>query len=245
MQLQLQQQQPHGEEESQQRLKRLGSVFASHLQEAESSVRANRESAGLLLQRGAPDLFSACWAAVATPLRSGSTRPGERQHQVGSHERALAAAGDANAPGMSWRRWAFGESDSNLPFHSAAVASSAAAAAGTNSAAAAAGDLAGDGDIESADFGDMWGPLPEEVSEEQQDNEGLQQHQQKGQLEDATEGIWTSPKAPRRKGVRQNSYSHEPEARDKGHRFLVLFVICSCLLTLPAAVPGPRSADGP
>ncbi|CDJ64911.1 hypothetical protein, conserved [Eimeria necatrix] len=198
--LQLQQQQPHGEEESQQRLKRLGSVFASHLQEAESSVRANRESAGLLLQRGAPDLFSACWAAVATPLRSGSTRPGERQHQVGSHERALAAAGDANAPGMSWRRWAFGESGSNLPLHSAAVASSAAAAAGTNSAAVAAGDLAGDADIESADFGDMWGPLPEEVSEEQQDYEGLQQNQQKGQLEDATEGIWTSPKAPRRKG---------------------------------------------
>ncbi|CDJ28634.1 uncharacterized protein EMH_0001940 [Eimeria mitis] len=204
-QLQLQQQQ--GEEESQQRLKRLGSVFATHLQEAESSVRANRDSAGLLLQRGAPDLFSACWAAVATPLRSGSTRPGQQQQQqIGSHERLLAAAGEAHAPGMSWRRWAFGGPEPHLPFPSAAAASSAAAAAAAGkSASAAAGEIGGgreeDPGVESADFADMWGPLPEEEQQEEYEAP-QQQHQQQQQEEGMAEAqdISAGPKATRRRG---------------------------------------------
>ncbi|CDJ50379.1 hypothetical protein, conserved [Eimeria brunetti] len=209
--LQLQQQHQQGEEESQQRLKRLGSVFATHLQEAESSVRANRESAGQLLQRGAPDLFTACWATVATPLRSGGPRPGQQQQpqqqqQIGSHERLLAATGEAHAPGMSWRRWAFGGSDPHIPFPSAAAASSAAAAAAADkSVSAEAGEISGerveDADVESADFADMWGPLPEEEQQECYEAQQQQYHQrQQGEGAEAAQDVYEGPKNARRKG---------------------------------------------
>lgn len=208
--LQLQQQHNQGEEESQQRLRRLGSVFANHLLEAESSVSASRDSASLLLQRGAPDLFNACWAAVATPLRSGESHPEQQQqHQVGSHERLLAAAGETRAPGMSWRRWAFGGPDNHLPFPSAAAASSAAAAVPVEkTASAAAGDLAGDGvedpEVESADFADMWDPLPDEEQQETyeaQQQQQLQQQSEQGDCVKQAQHINEGPKCARRKCV--------------------------------------------
>lgn len=206
------QQQQGGEEQSEQRLRRLGSVFASHLQVAESSVRAQRDSSGLLLQRGAPDLFNACWAAVATPLPSGGMTPprGLPQQQIGSHERALAAAAnrESNAPGMSWRRWAFGGPVPQAPF-SAAAASHVPAA---NSSRAAAGEDAGAGgeigaaDVEVGDLGDMWGHLPEEQDHEQQEQEHHNDDEQQRDLlleqqEPLLEGLQGRHKAARRKGV--------------------------------------------
>lgn len=206
-----QQQRREGAEGSQQRLKTLGTVFALRLQAAEASVGGPRDSSSMLLQRGAPDLFSACWNAVATPLRSGSLRPagtltppGQGQ-QVGSHERLLAAAvsGETHAPGMSWKRWAFGES-AHFPQGSSAAAAESSAAANNSSAAAAAADSEGTEEQPSAhesevvDFGDMWGPLPEdELLEQDKFLAGDQQESVRLVPRDA----WSGPKTSRRRGV--------------------------------------------
>lgn len=247
-----QQQRQETDEESQQRLRRLGSVFASHVQAAESSLRAQRDSADLLLQRGAPDLFSACWAAVATPLRSGGPRPLERldslrtqqqqpQQQVGSHERALAAAtnADGNAPGMSWRRWAFGGAAPHLPFPSAAAASSAAAEG--ISAAAGAADMNAAAEesraaqMEAPDYGDIWGPLHEDELQEQQ-----QQQQHAGEQQDEElllqqdpaplEGMWRGQKAPRRKGVSRPAAAGPEGAAAASHLWCLAFLVCAAAL---------------
>lgn len=198
-------------EGSQQRLKTLGSVFALRLQAAEASVVGPRDSSSMLLQRGAPDLFSACWNAVATPLRSGSSRPAGRltppgQEQVGSHERLLAAAvsGEAHAPGMSWRRLAFGGPAPPPQYSSAAAAESSAAANSSSSAAAAAADSEGAAEqpgaheSEAVDFGDMWGPLPEDELPEQ--DRFLAGDQQEG-VRLVQGDAWSGPRASRRKGV--------------------------------------------
>ncbi|KAL8442156.1 hypothetical protein Emed_007412 [Eimeria media] len=206
-----QQQREQDAEESQQRLRRLGSVFASHLQHAESSVRAQRESSSFLLQRGGPDLFGSCWAAaLSTPLRSGDRRlPGnstpqqQQQQQLGSHERVLAAAagleGGQLAPGMSWRRWAFGAQDA-FPSAAAAASHAAAAADSSNAAAAAEHDAAtaaafADADADAADFGDMWGHLPEEQQQQQQQFEELPP-----ELDAQQDHLEARAKASRRKG---------------------------------------------
>lgn len=198
-------------EGSQQRLKTLGSVFALRLQAAEASVVGSRDSSSMLLQRGAPDLFSACWNAVATPLRSGSSRPAGRltpsgqEQQVGSHERLLAAAvsGEAHAPGMSWKRWAFGGHAPPPQFSSAAAAESDAAVNSSSSAAAAAADSEGAAEqpgaheSEVVDFGDMWGPLPEDELPKQ--DRFLVGDQQEG-VRLVQGDAWSGFRASRRRG---------------------------------------------
>ncbi|OEH75284.1 hypothetical protein cyc_01950 [Cyclospora cayetanensis] len=210
----LQQQQRQGsEEESQQRLRRLGSVFASHLQAAESCVSGGRDSSLLLLQRGVPDLFSACWATVSTPLRSGGRRTeaisssAAHQQQFGSHEKALAAlSADSRAPGMSWRRWALGNPCG--PAAAPSAAASSGAAAERSGAAAAETNIdntleeTGHAEEESAGFGDMWDPLPEETQTDElfQQKDVLRNVELLLQPADALdENLWCNHKAHRRK----------------------------------------------
>ncbi|XP_026194015.1 uncharacterized protein LOC34618870 [Cyclospora cayetanensis] len=248
----LQQQQRQGsEEESQQRLRRLGSVFASHLQAAESCVSGGRDSSLLLLQRGVPDLFSACWATVSTPLRSGGRRTeaisssAAHQQQFGSHEKALAAlSADSRAPGMSWRRWALGNPCG--PAAAPSAAASSGAAAERSGAAAAETNIdntleeTGHAEEESAGFGDMWDPLPEETQTDElfQQKDVLRNVELLLQPADALdENLWCNHKAHRRKSVSAGTARVAMMFSSEKARLLRLNVF-----TVPSAVLGESRA---